>query len=111
MSRKPRRPSRRRQPTQLRARQTVEAVLDGVIRILKRQGLAAVTTNRIAEAAGVSIGSVYQYFPDKGAIFLALHERHVAEVSGIVERTLIAHAEAPLPALLRALIDALVEVH
>jgi DNA-binding transcriptional regulator YbjK len=54
----------RRRPKQRRARQTVEAVLDAVAKVLKRDGVKAVTTNRIAEVAGVSIGSVYQYFPD-----------------------------------------------
>jgi AcrR family transcriptional regulator len=53
----------RRIPQQPRARETVNAVLDAVARILRRDGIAAITTNRIAEVAGVSIGSVYQYFP------------------------------------------------
>jgi AcrR family transcriptional regulator len=63
----------RRQPQQRRARQTVEAVLEAVVRIVKRDGMKAVTTNRVAEVAGVSIGSVNQYFPDKRAMFVALH--------------------------------------
>jgi AcrR family transcriptional regulator len=57
----------RRQPQQRRARQTVEAILDAVVRILKREGFQAITTNRVAEVAGVSIGSLYQYFPDRPA--------------------------------------------
>ena len=48
----------RRLPKQRRARQTVDAILDAVVRVLKREGFQAVTTNRIAEVAGVSIGSV-----------------------------------------------------
>jgi AcrR family transcriptional regulator len=55
-------------------------MLGAVVRLLKRSGTTAITTNRIAQAAGVSIGSVYQYFPDKRAIFVALHERHIEEV-------------------------------
>jgi len=47
----------------------VEAVLDAVMRIVKRDGIKAVTTNRVAEVAGASIGSVYHYFSDKRAIF------------------------------------------
>jgi AcrR family transcriptional regulator len=96
---------------QLRSRQTVEAVLDAVLRILKRDGVDAVTTNRIAEVAGVSVGSVYQYFPDKRAIFVALHDRHVEAMSQVVESTLVEQADAPLPALLGALLDALVDAH
>ena len=77
---------RRRQPTQRRAQETVEAILDAVIRLLKRGGLSAITTNSIAETAGVSIGSVYQYFPDKQAIFIALHERHIHQVDQVLRR-------------------------
>ncbi|WP_437761001.1 TetR/AcrR family transcriptional regulator [Sorangium sp. So ce1389] len=73
--------------------------------------MAALTTNHIAEIAGVSIGSVYQYFPDKQAILAALHERHVEELSRVVERALIDHAGAPRATLLRALIEALIEAN
>jgi AcrR family transcriptional regulator len=66
-----------------RSHQTVEAILHAVIRILKREGFEAITTNRIAEVAGVSIGSVYQYFPDKRAIFVALHQRHIEQIDGL----------------------------
>jgi hypothetical protein len=52
----------RRRPTQRRAVETVEAVLDATVRLLKRGGTNGITTNRIAEVAGVSIGSLYQYF-------------------------------------------------
>lgn len=101
----------RRQPHQRRARETVEAVLDAVVRVLKKHGVEGVTTNRIAEAAGVSIGSVYQYFPDKRAIFTALHDRHVDEISRLIDDRLVAHATAPIEEFVRALIEALVEAH
>ena len=101
----------RREPTQRRARQTVEAVLDAVLRILKREGLQAVTTNHIAEVAGVSIGSVYQYFPDKQAIFVALHQRHVQDMDHLVESTLVQHANASLEDVVGALMEALIEAH
>jgi AcrR family transcriptional regulator len=105
------RPARRRQPKQRRARQTVEAVLDAVARVVKRHGVRGVTTNRIAVAAGVSIGSVYQYFPDKRAIFAALLERHVDAIGRVIESTVVAHAGSSLPDLVRALIDAMVDAH
>jgi AcrR family transcriptional regulator len=101
----------RRQPKQRRSRQTVEAVLDAVLRIMKREGVASLTTNRIAEVAGVSVGSVYQYFPDKRAIFAAMHDRHVAEISRLVESTLVDHASASLEDLMRALVEAMVDAH
>lgn len=101
----------RREPKQRRSRATVEAVLDAVVHILKRNGIEGVTTNRIAEVAGVSIGTVYQYFPDKRAIFTALHDRHVAQIARLIESTLVQHAAAPLDDLVRALVGALVEAH
>src|SRR5271154_3205851 len=99
----------RRQPKQRRARQTVEAVLDAVVRILKREGVKAVTTNRVAEVAGVSIGSVYQYFPDKRAIFVALHERHIQEIDRLVEAKLVENATSSLEKLIRAMIEAMID--
>lgn len=104
-------PIRRRQPQQLRARQTVDAILEAVIRILKREGTDAVTTNRIAEVGGVSIGSVYQYFPDKRAIFAALHQRHIEQIDRVIETTLIQSASKPLDGFIRALVDAMIDAH
>jgi AcrR family transcriptional regulator len=102
---------RRRKPQQRRARETVTAVLDAVTRILKREGVKAVTTNRIAEVAGVSIGSVYQYFPDKRAIFVSLHERHIEQIDRLVEKTLVENAAEPLDQLVRAMIEAMIDAH
>lgn len=79
----------RREPKQNRSRQTVDAVLEGVQLVVRRHGPQSITTNRIAEAAGVSIGSLYQYFPNKRAIFTALHERHVDEVRLVIEQTML----------------------
>lgn len=101
----------RRRPQQRRARQTVEAILDAVVRILKREGFQAITTNRVAEVAGVSIGSLYQYFPDRAAIFAALHERHIEEIDRLFAASFIEHAGSPLDQLIRALVDAMIEAH
>jgi len=68
----------RRKPSQERARVTVEAILEAAAQVFARHGYAAGTTNRIAERAGVSIGTLYQYFPNKDAILVALIERHLA---------------------------------
>jgi AcrR family transcriptional regulator len=103
--------SARRKPKQRRARQTVDAVLDAVLRLLKREGFDSLTTNRIAEVAGVSIGSVYQYFPDKRGIFIALHQRHIEQVDRLVQEKLLEHAASPLDMLLRAMIEAMVDAH
>jgi AcrR family transcriptional regulator len=100
-----------RRPKQRRAQQTVDAILDAVVRILKREGFNAVTTNRIAEVAGVSIGSVYQYFPDKQAIFVGLHQRHIDQIDRIGEMRLAEHASSDLDDLIRAMIDGMIDAH
>lgn len=70
------RPAARRAPRQERSQFTVDAIFEAVARILATQGESALTTNRIAELAGVSVGSLYQYFPSKDAILLAMLDRH-----------------------------------
>jgi len=101
----------RRQPKQDRSLQTVDVVLQGAVRVLGREGVDAVTTNRIAEAAGVSIGSLYQYFPDKYAIFSALHEAHAQRVRQLLERTVSSHATCSLESLILAILDGLIDEH
>jgi AcrR family transcriptional regulator len=101
----------RRQPRQPRSRQTVEALLGAVVRVLKKHGVEGITTNRIAETAGISIGSVYQYFPDKQAIFKAIHARHVARINTVVERVLVEHKSSSLEEFVKALIEALINAH
>jgi AcrR family transcriptional regulator len=111
VTRRSSRASTRRRPAQRRALRTVEAILEAVIRILKLEGSGAMTTNRIAEVAGVSIGSLYQYFPDKNAIFAALHRRHLDEVDRLIKAALFEQAASSLEDLVRALIDAMVDSH
>ncbi|WP_394846287.1 TetR/AcrR family transcriptional regulator [Pendulispora brunnea] len=101
----------RRQPKQRRSRETVDAVLDAVAKVLKRDGAGGLTTNHIARAAGVSIGSIYQYFPNKAALYTALFNRHIEESSRLVESTLVEHAASPLDEVVRALVEAMIEVH
>lgn len=101
----------RREPKQKRSQQTVDTVLDAVAVVVKRHGVQAITTNRIAEAAGVSVGSLYQYFPDKRAIFTALHDRHVDEVRQTIEQTMAAYRSARLEEFARELVQGLMNVH
>jgi AcrR family transcriptional regulator len=72
----------RRRPRQSRSRATWEAIVEAAVQILERRGPEALTTNRIAERAGVSVGSVYQYFPDKHAILAAAARREMAQLGG-----------------------------
>jgi AcrR family transcriptional regulator len=69
----------RKPPIQRRSRQTVEELLQAAAQVFEENGYAGATTNRIAERAGVSIGTLYQYFPNKDAMVVALLERHVSE--------------------------------
>jgi AcrR family transcriptional regulator len=101
----------RREPKQQRSRQTVDAVLEAVQRVLRRHGVQAITTNRIAEAAGVSIGSLYQYFPDKQAIFMALHDHHVDGVREVIKRTMTHCTSASLEEFTCELVEQLANVH
>lgn len=71
----------RKPPVQRRSRATVEEIISAAAQIFERYGYAAGTTNRIAERAGVSIGTLYQYFPNKEAIAVALLERHIASTN------------------------------
>lgn len=103
--------SRRRKPVQHRARVTVDAMLDAAIVILQRGGIAAITTNHIAETAGVSIGSVYQYFPNKHALFVALHERHINQVDEVMRRRLKQSEAETLDALVGEMVEGMIEAH
>jgi AcrR family transcriptional regulator len=78
----------RNQPQQPRSRATVSLILDASIRVLDREGLDAMTTSRVAEVAGVSVGTLYQYFAHREAIIAALQERELERASAMLERTL-----------------------
>lgn len=70
----------RKAPTQARAQETVEAILAATARVVAKDGYDRASTNKVAEAAGVSIGSLYQYFPSKEALVSALIDRHMSRM-------------------------------
>jgi AcrR family transcriptional regulator len=74
----------RKAPRQQRAHETRDRILDAGARVFARHGYAAGTTNRIAAEASLSVGSLYQYFPNKDAILVELVRRHVAEGAAAV---------------------------
>ena len=82
---------------------THEALLEAATRILERDGLAAFTTNRVAEVAGVSIGSLYQYNPNKDALVTALIERAQAQLTQALSTLVAVLTNARLAPVLRAL--------
>jgi AcrR family transcriptional regulator len=103
----------RRKPVQGRSTATVEAILEAAAQVFTRHGYAAGTTNRIAERAGVSIGTLYQYFPNKDAILVALTERHLQAGESILAPLLGELIERPPPVreALERVLGALLELH
>lgn len=94
----------RRKPLQARAQATVAAILEASIRLLQTEGRAAFNTNRVAEVAGVSIGTLYGYFPDKDSICIALARRILHEDRrSLVEAVDGASSENALRVLIRTL--------
>lgn len=94
----------RRQPTQERAQVTVSIILEAAVQILRTERRAGFNTNRIAERAGISIGTLYGYFPNKDAIFIALARQIIEEDARALARVLDAgHGTETLRHLLRTL--------
>lgn len=103
--------SPRKLPRQARAQATVDAILDATAQLLVERGYAQASTNAVAQRAGVSVGSLYQYFPNKIALIAALHDRHVQQMMGVIEQQLARHAGGTLEAAFAAMIDAVVDAH
>lgn len=96
----------RKSPRQSRSRDSVACLLEAAARILESEGEAGFTTNAVAQRAGVSIGTLYRYYPDKQAILLALAER---ETEAHRQAVIAVTAEEPPVARDRALIRAFVQ--
>jgi AcrR family transcriptional regulator len=103
--------SARKRPSQARSRATVEVILDAAAQVFEAHGYAAGTTNRIAERAGVSIGSVYEYFPNKDAIVVALAERELERERQEILTVLEGSGRKGLAALLRQFVETIVGFH
>jgi AcrR family transcriptional regulator len=101
----------RKVPAQARSQETVTVILEASARILESDGLRGFNTNAIAERAGVSIGSLYQYFPNKDAIVLALIGGFEEALHDAVLRAVQDRRGQELKARLRLLVRALVKVH
>lgn len=101
----------RKLPQQDRSKVTVEAILTATAHILTENGYASLSTNRIAERAGVSIGSLYQYFPNKEAIITALREHHVNEMASIIESAFRQSVNDSLDVALHKLVKACIAAH
>lgn len=100
--------SSRKQPQQARSTELVEAVLQAATQVLAQQGTARFTTARVAERAGVSVGSVYQYFPNKAAILFRLQSDEWTRTTELLQSILEDASKPPLERL-RALVHAFVQ--
>lgn len=101
----------RKAPRQPRARATVDAIVLAAAHILKTEGFARATTNRIAKRAGVSIGSLYQYFPNKQAIFTALKARHHDWFRGCIDAEVARVESLPLRPAIRSAVELSIALH
>jgi AcrR family transcriptional regulator len=94
----------RKQPRQARSLATLSAIFEATIQVLVSDGPRRLTTTRVAERAGVSIGSMYQYFPHKQALFYALNERYLVRLAERIETTCLAQHGAVLADMVEALV-------
>lgn len=101
----------RKQASQERSRATVDALVEATARILVKEGFDKASTNRIAEVAGVSVGSLYQYFPGKEALVAAVIERHQQEIMETVRGELAGMMVQPVERAMHMLAAVAVKAH
>jgi AcrR family transcriptional regulator len=101
----------RKTPIQARSKATVDAILAATARLLVKHGFDRTSTNQIAEAAGVSVGSLYQYFPSKESLVAALLRRHQDEMMAGVMSEIERVRDLPLADAVRAMIQLVLRAH
>jgi AcrR family transcriptional regulator len=99
----------RKQPKQARSVATVSAVLEGVAQVLETEGFEKLTTTRVAERAGTSVGTLYQYYPSKDALLVAVVEAKMAAVDQALSKTFDLPASASLAERVGVMITALID--
>jgi AcrR family transcriptional regulator len=100
--------SSRKKPQQARSNELVAAILQAALQVLAKEGAARFTTTRVAERAGVSVGSIYQYFPNKASILFRLQSDEWRETTAMLRDTLQDPGRPPLERL-RRLVHAFVK--
>ena len=99
----------RKSPVQARSAASVDAILEATIQVLLKAGKERLTTTRVASRAGVSVGTLYQYFPNKSALLQAALKRHLDKITEAVERVCREQKGNTLPNMATALINAFLE--
>ncbi len=95
----------RKRPQQRRASATLDAIFEATIQLLVKDGRSQLTTTRVAERAGVSVGTMYQYFPHKQALIYAVNERYLELLAERIEATCRERQGDPAGDMVEALID------
>lgn len=98
-------------PRQKRAQVTVDVILEATAHVLRTIGYDALTTNKVADAAGVSVGSLYQYFPGKDALVMALMLQVSEKQQASFLVALGSMAKAPIADVIEAVVEALLQSH
>jgi AcrR family transcriptional regulator len=99
----------RKSPVQARSAASVEAILEATIQVLLHGGKERLTTTRVASRAGVSVGTLYQYFPNKSALLQAILKRHLVEVANAIELVCKEQKGSTLRQMATALINAFLQ--
>ena len=100
----------RKTPIQARSTVTVEAISEATIQVLLSHGAERLTTTRVADRAGVSVGTLYQYYPNKRALLFAVFEDHMNKVARAVETACAGACYKPMSEMVRHVVEAFVDI-
>lgn len=98
----------RKSPVQARSTATIEVLHEATIQVLLKEGIVKCNTTRIAERAGVSVGSIYQYYPNRDSLLAAVLQRHLDSVAEKIEELCLKHEKTSIRTLISALVDEII---
>lgn len=100
----------RKTPRQARSEATVDAIFNATIQVLLAEGAPRLTTTRVAERAGVSVGTMYQYFPHKQALLYAVVQQHLSEFVEGFEAACVKHRDQSIAEMVQGIVDAFLNI-